>query len=119
MELFLTEDLSQIRAKTEAALGLHPCLWQLKVVEAILKCDQDVICIVGTGMGKTLTSWMPLLFQPQDSLQIIITPLNILGKQNVTSLIKASWRAIFIRADTATAENFHVSCFPHVSTITT
>ena len=33
----------------------QPCLWQMKVVEAILRGDKDVLCIAGTGMGKTLT----------------------------------------------------------------
>ena len=62
MESCPTEDLSKIHAWTEAVFGLHPCMWQLKVVEAILKRNRDVISIAGTGMGKTLTFWMPLLF---------------------------------------------------------
>jgi superfamily II DNA helicase RecQ len=52
------------------------------VVEAILQHDKDIISIVATGSGKTLTFWMPLLFRLY-GIQIIITPLNILGKQNV------------------------------------
>ena len=59
-------------------------------------------------MGKTLTFWMPLLFRPPGSIQIVVTPLNILGKQNVESLNKAGFKAIFISADMATAENFQV-----------
>jgi superfamily II DNA helicase RecQ len=55
------------------------------VVEALLQDNKDVISIAATGSGKTLTFWMPLLFR-LDGIQIIITPLNILGKQNVTSL---------------------------------
>ncbi|KIK91642.1 hypothetical protein PAXRUDRAFT_149057, partial [Paxillus rubicundulus Ve08.2h10] len=65
-----------------------PCLWQLKVAEAFLKGDKDVLCTAGTGMGKTLGLWIPLLFQP-DGIQIVVTLLNLLGKQNVTSLAKA------------------------------
>jgi superfamily II DNA helicase RecQ len=60
-------------------------------------------------MGKTLTFWMPLLFRPKGSVQLIVTPLNILGKQNVDQLKKAGFDGIFIGADTATAENFRVS----------
>jgi len=67
--------------------------------------------MAGTGMGKTLTFWMPLLFQPKGSIQIIVTPLNILGKQNVELLRKARLKAIFISADTATTENFQVRVY--------
>ena len=74
--------MSEICSWTELVFGCRPCLWQIKVVETILRHDHDVILIAGTGMGKTLTFWMPLLFR-KGGLQIITTPLNILGKQNV------------------------------------
>ncbi|KAJ7308705.1 hypothetical protein DFH08DRAFT_623415, partial [Mycena albidolilacea] len=67
--------------------GYGLCLWQIRVVRAILKCDRDIVSIATTGSGKTLTFWMPLLFVP-DGIQIIVTPLNILSKQNVDSLTK-------------------------------
>jgi superfamily II DNA helicase RecQ len=105
--------LSEIRNHTEAVFGCRPCLWQIKVVEAVLRGDRDVVSIAGTGMGKTLTFWMPLLFRPKGSVQIIVTPLNILGKQNVESLRKAGLKAIFISADTATTENFRVRVYHH------
>ncbi|KAJ7626573.1 P-loop containing nucleoside triphosphate hydrolase protein [Mycena polygramma] len=97
--------LSEIRDKVEAVFGYRPCLWQLKVVRAILKRDKDVASIAATGSGKTLTFWMPLLFIPT-GIQIVITPLNILGKQNVDSLAKVGISAITITAETATEENF-------------
>ncbi|KAJ7207018.1 hypothetical protein C8J57DRAFT_1727419 [Mycena rebaudengoi] len=97
--------LSEIRDKIEAVFGYRPCLWQIKVVRAILKRDRDVVSIAATGSGKTLTFWMPLLFIP-DGIQIVVTSLNILGKQNVDSLAKVGISAITITADTATAENF-------------
>jgi len=62
------------------------------------------------GMEKTLTFWMPLLFHPPGSIQIVVTPLNILEKQNITKLEKAGFKGIFKSADPATAENFQV-CF--------
>ncbi|KAG2046074.1 hypothetical protein BDR06DRAFT_899841, partial [Suillus hirtellus] len=55
----------------------------------------DIICIAGTGKGKTLTFWMPLLFD-STSVQVVITPLNLLGKQNVMDLKKAGISAISI-----------------------
>ena len=59
-------------------------------------------------MGKTLMFWMPLLFRPKGSIQIIVTPLNILGKQNIDQLQNAGFRG----ANTATAENFRESPYP-------
>jgi ATP-dependent DNA helicase RecQ len=99
--------LSEIRDKVAAVFGYRPCLWQIKVVRAILKRDRDVVSIAATGSGKTLTFWMPLLFIP-DGIQIVVTPLNILGKQNVDSLAKVGISAITITAETATPENFQV-----------
>ncbi|KAG1785093.1 uncharacterized protein HD556DRAFT_1250454, partial [Suillus plorans] len=85
-----------------------PCLWQVKVALTLLKGDKDILCIAGTGMGKILGFWIPLLFQV-NSIQLVVTPLNLLGKQNTMSLAKAGIRAIAINAETATAANFSVS----------
>ncbi|KAF7348212.1 p-loop containing nucleoside triphosphate hydrolase protein [Mycena sanguinolenta] len=97
--------LSEIRDKVASVFGYRPCLWQLKVVRAILKRDKDVASIAATGSGKTLTFWMPLLFVP-DGIQIVVTPLNILGSQNVVSLAKVGISAITITGETATEQNF-------------
>ena len=73
--------LSDIRSFTQSTFHHYlACLWQAKAVEAVLKRDRDVIIIAGTGMGKTLTFWMPLLFFPAGHIQVVITPLNIFGK---------------------------------------
>lgn len=101
--------LSDIRSFTQTTFHHYPCLWQAKAVEAVLRRDRDVVVIAGTGMGKTLTFWMPLLFFPAGHIQVVITPLNLLGKQNVELLEKAGMKAIFIGADTATSENLLVS----------
>lgn len=74
---------------------------------AVLKGDKDVICISATGSGKTLTFWLPLLARG-DGIQIIVTPLNILGTQSVNALAKVGINAIAITAETATPKNFKV-----------
>ncbi|KAF8238520.1 hypothetical protein L208DRAFT_1241940, partial [Tricholoma matsutake] len=66
--------------------GVHPCLWQSQIVQSILQQKNDVVSIAGMGMGKTLVFWIPILFRPPGSVQIIVTPLNLLGSQNVLSL---------------------------------
>lgn len=99
--------LGEIRKKTLEILGYRPCLWQCKVVEALLKHDKDVVSIASTGSGKTLTFWMPLLFS-QEGIQIVVTPLNILGEQSVRTLAKLGIKGISMTADTATKNNFKV-----------
>ena len=98
---------AEIRRQTQEILGYRPCLWQIRVVEAILKHDKDIIVIAATGSGKTLTFWMPLLFKG-DGIQIVVTPLNILGKQNVESLAKMGIRGITVTAENATMQTFKV-----------
>ena len=88
-------------------------MWKIRVVQVLLKNDKDVVSIVAMGSGKTLTFWMPLLFVPK-VIKIIVTPLNILGKQNVETLAKVGIKAISITAETATAENFRVSILSSV-----
>jgi len=77
------------------------------VVEAILKHDRDIIAIATTGSGKTLTFWMPLLFK-RDGIQIVVTPLNILGKQNVESLARMGIQGITVTSENATMQTFKV-----------
>ena len=100
--------INEIRSRTLETFGKRPCLWQARICQAVLNGDQDIISIAGTGMGKTLTFWMPLLFRPLGIL-LVVTPLNILGKQNVATLEKAGIDGIFISAGTAMDENFRVS----------
>ena len=92
---------AEIRWQTQEILSYRPCLWQIHVVEAILKHDKDIISIAATGSGKTLTFWMPFLFK-KDGIQIVITPLNILGKQNVKSLVKMGIQGITVTVENVT-----------------
>jgi ATP-dependent DNA helicase RecQ len=50
----------------------------------------------------------PLLFQA-DGIQLVISPLNILGDQNVQELKEMNIEAIAITSETATFQNFQVS----------
>ncbi|KAI5993424.1 P-loop containing nucleoside triphosphate hydrolase protein [Pisolithus albus] len=100
-----TPSVEDIRNRTLALFGKRPCLWQVRVAQAFLQGDKDIVCIAGTSMGKTLTFWMPLLFHPK-AIQIIVTPLNQLGKQQVENLESIGLRAIAINADTTNDKNF-------------
>ncbi|KAJ6533073.1 hypothetical protein B0H19DRAFT_1081301 [Mycena capillaripes] len=101
---------ADIRARAIEHLGYEPCLWQIKVVEAILRRDGEVVCISATGSGKTLTFWLPLLFKPE-GIQLVISPLNILRDQNVAQLADMGIKGIAITAETAMYQNFQASYF--------
>ncbi|KAJ3553995.1 hypothetical protein NM688_g3330 [Phlebia brevispora] len=93
-----------IREKVNQVFGKRACLWQCQAGQAILK-NHHVIIDVATGMGKTLSFFIPSLFRA-NGIQLIVTALNVLGKQNEASLEAAGIRAISISADTAIDSNF-------------
>lgn len=79
--------------------------------------QNDVVGVAATGSGKTLSFWIPLLMALEDGLDkmvIVVTPLNLLGKQNVDLLAKAGISGVAIDAKNANDETFQVS-MPYIS----
>ncbi|KAI6113969.1 hypothetical protein EV401DRAFT_2074183 [Pisolithus croceorrhizus] len=72
--------VKDIRNKMITSFG--KCLWQVRVAQAFLKGSQDI------------------------ALQIIVTLLNQLGKQQVDCLEGVGLHAIAINADTASKQNY-------------
>ncbi|KAI0040176.1 P-loop containing nucleoside triphosphate hydrolase protein, partial [Auriscalpium vulgare] len=87
--------LGDIRTAAEEQLGRSPCLWQLEVGRELIDRKTDIISTAATGDGKTLTFWLPLLFNDSGVL-IIITALNLLAEQNVQELARLNIPAIAI-----------------------
>ena len=54
----MPEDDEEVWNQVEAPFGVHPCLWQICVICA----GDNVITIAPTGLGKSLTYWMTLLY---------------------------------------------------------
>ncbi|KAG2044138.1 hypothetical protein BDR03DRAFT_851313 [Suillus americanus] len=52
-------NFSGIQEKLQDCFNKRACLWQLKVTDVFLQNDCYIICIAGTGMGKTLAFWSP------------------------------------------------------------
>ncbi|KII83144.1 hypothetical protein PLICRDRAFT_80666, partial [Plicaturopsis crispa FD-325 SS-3] len=78
----------------------RPCSFQLKSARAQL-LRKNVFTIAPTGSGKTLTFWIPLLFN-DGGIQILVTPLNILGDKNVLEIADLfGIKAVNVTSDTA------------------
>ena len=93
----LLPTFAEVIEKAQKVFGMRPCSWQIKVVMDIHGHQKDIMCISRTGSGK-LPFCLPLLFTT--GIQIIITPLNILSKQNETSLEKVGIKVLAISRDT-------------------
>ncbi|EMD32167.1 hypothetical protein CERSUDRAFT_21294, partial [Gelatoporia subvermispora B] len=99
----------RIRDLVEKKFGQRPCLFQVKVAKSLYEKQNDVVAVAATGSGKTLSFWIPLLMaleDKQDKMVMVVTPLNILGKQNVELLRAAGLNAVAIDANNATNETF-------------
>ena len=95
--------------QVEAAFGVHPCLWQICVIHAVLAGD-NVITIAPTGLGKLLTYWMPLLYI-KHGIVVGVTPLKQLGAQFTEMLQDQGINSVSITASNATNELFKVASF--------
>lgn len=104
--------IAEIRQRALQVFGKRLCLWQVRVVQAIIRGDRDIISIAGTGSGKTITFWVALLFL-RNAIQIIVTPLNILGDQVVQQLGKAGITAISTQGGKATHDDWMVRHINH------
>jgi len=96
----------EVQRQVQQAFGIYPCLWQIRVVRAVL-AGSDVITIAPTDSGKSLTYWMPLLYIKY-GITVVVTPLKLLGAQFVDMLQDNSINAISITAGNATNELFEV-----------
>lgn len=106
-----TWSVARIRDLIERKMGKRPCWFQVQVAQGLYIRRRDVVGISATGSGKTLSFWMPLLMALEDGrdvMTVVITPLNILGKQNVADLEGAGIPAIAVSAENATSEVFKV-----------
>ncbi|KAF8235585.1 hypothetical protein L208DRAFT_1206909, partial [Tricholoma matsutake] len=79
------------------------CWFQIKVALAIYE-TKDVIGTAATSSGKTLLFWIALLMvleDGEDKMEVIVTPLNILGKQTIQDLAAADVNAIAVSKENA------------------
>ena len=102
---------AEIRSRTQEVFGKTPCLFQIELCLAQLQAQytiQDIFSIAPTGSGKTLCFLMPLLFNRK--ITIIVTALNILGKQFSQQANDIGISAVSITAANNTCKTFQVHC---------
>ena len=64
-----------------------------------------------SGAGKTLTFWIPILMaleDGEDKMSVVVTPLNLLGKQNKEALDAAGINRVAISHCNSTPQTFKV-----------
>ena len=100
-----------IRELVDAKFGKRACWFQIQIA-LNLHAGKDVVGCAPTGAGKTLSFWIPLLIalaEGKDKLMFVVTPLNVLGKQNESILREAGLPAVAVSAENANEETFNVS----------
>ncbi|PCH39772.1 nucleoside triphosphate hydrolase protein [Wolfiporia cocos MD-104 SS10] len=103
--------IERIRGLIQLKLNKCACLFQIHVALELYKKRNDVVAVAATGFSKTLSFWIPLLMALDDGKDIfiiIVTPLNLLGKQNVNMLRSASIPSIAVNATNANSETFRL-----------
>ena len=99
----------EVQKQMEAVFGFRLCLWQIRVVWAILNGD-DVITIAPMGSKKSMTYWMLLLYI-KHGIIVVVTPLKLLGSQFVDMLQGNGISAMSITASNTTNEMFKVTIY--------
>ncbi|KAL4259777.1 hypothetical protein AB1N83_012304 [Pleurotus pulmonarius] len=82
------------------------CWYQLEITSALYR-GFDVVGVAATGSGKTLSFFTPLLMALEEGLDkiiFIVTPLNLLGKQNSEQLNSAGLTAVAVSAENSGPE---------------
>ncbi|KAI9457456.1 P-loop containing nucleoside triphosphate hydrolase protein [Lactarius psammicola] len=93
-----------MREAVNKCFGFVLCTWQLEAALTQLG-QRDLVTLAPTGSGKTLTFWIPLLFNG-DGITIVITPLIVLGEKNIKELSDVSIAAINLTTMSTSEEVF-------------
>ncbi|KAF6746605.1 P-loop containing nucleoside triphosphate hydrolase protein [Ephemerocybe angulata] len=98
---YTVPSIEHLREEVEKKFGYKPCLFQARDAIQQLERKKHCITIARTGLGKTLTFWIPLLFNG-GGIKIIVTALNVLGAQNVKELEQLGIPGVNITGASAT-----------------
>ncbi|KAF5345687.1 hypothetical protein D9758_013077 [Tetrapyrgos nigripes] len=100
---------NKIRKLVEEKTGKKLCWWQIKTALAIYD-GKDVVGVARTGAGKTMSFWIALMMSRAegcDDVTVVVTPLNLLGKQNAIQLNDGSFlSAIAVSKENSNAQTY-------------
>ncbi|KIL57931.1 hypothetical protein M378DRAFT_52695, partial [Amanita muscaria Koide BX008] len=100
--------VNDVRELVWRKFGKRACWLQIQAALALYQGNNVIIC-AATSFGKTLTFWIPLVMaleENRDKVSIVVTPLNLLGRQNVEVLEKVGISVVAIDAESAGEEVF-------------
>ena len=103
--------VNDVHLLVKSKLGKWPCLLQIQAALTLYGGNDVVACAV-TGFGKTLTFWIPLLMaleEGRDQVIFVVTPLNLLGRQNVDCLEDLGIPAVAVDGDSLNEKVLKVS----------
>ena len=106
--------VEDVRQLVSRLFNKRPCWLQVQAALALYG-GKDVVVCAATGFGKTLTFWIPLLMaldEGRDKLTIVVTPLNLLGKQNADNLKEVGITAVAVDAETLNEDLSKVKILP-------
>jgi superfamily II DNA helicase RecQ len=108
-----TVGAADIFKKSEDLLGISPCQFQVLSCDLQLRGEHSIL-ISPTGSGKSLTCFLPFIWQ-KTGITLLICPLQLLGEQHSTSslLEKLGVKSVNLTALTANDSVFTVSTLSH------
>ncbi|KAG2367843.1 hypothetical protein BDR07DRAFT_1271039 [Suillus spraguei] len=101
---FNVPSFANMKQTVQEKFGLSSCTWQLLAAQYQLQ-SKDIVTISPTGSGKTLTFWIPLLFNA-GGIIIIVTLLSILGEKKQKEAEALGFPAINPCKETTTDQVF-------------
>jgi hypothetical protein len=114
-----TQDITEVEIlnQSESVFGVSPCHFQAASCQRQLR-GQHSILISPTGSGKSLTCFLPFIWQ-QTGVSLLICPLQLLGEQHAGSLLlhKLGIKSINLTARTASDSVFKVIHYSQLSSV--
>ena len=110
--------VEEVKQKVYENFGISPCKFQIQATIAQLTRSKEkttdlrrgVLCIAGTGSGKSLAFYMPFIFN-DNGILIMVTPLNVLAEQMAQVSAKLKITVANLTGDNSSEELYKVKLY--------